>query len=519
MNQTQRQWLRPDVVYPLLLALILVSFYLGYLAPHNYKFTILTWDGLRDVICAQHLRAGGSVFADPATSGFWFWYPPTNAIFFSTLSWLFHIDLFKLYAISPVILNWLFAAGFYCFMRRLLNGDNAFAFWATLGLASLPWAVTYVIAFPTVMAHAAGFAMLILFFYLRWLNWRYGVYTSAALVGLMGLYHPPTAIILVLTIAFHRAWMRDVRGMFLFLIVSLAVCSPYWIVQLASPVLNPDPIRYISPAMMQSAVVLPGFTPLMSVVFFLLVGFGAYSFRTHWREPNIRLVFSLLLVGAIGQSPAYLLKLFELYAPELNQQIGEMVPVLVPHEFQLYSQVALLMIAGCGLKYIWNLPAFSKPAIRYVLAICLIAWIGAMMIPLAKRTQAFCEPYRMQGEWAGVVDFIHANADEIAVNDVICAPEDEISFFVTGLRTGRKSLATYASHMNPRADHRMRAQVRDVIINTGHIQDIEEQCGKYNIKYILAWRKKTSSTRIELFQKMFETVYNDGNVFLFRVDF
>ncbi|MDP8245576.1 MAG: hypothetical protein P9L94_15945, partial [Candidatus Hinthialibacter antarcticus] len=86
MNQSLLRWLRPSVLYPTLLALILSAFYGGYLAPHNQMFTVLTWDAFRDIITAQHIRAGGAVWADPVLDGYWFWYPPTNAILFSTIS-------------------------------------------------------------------------------------------------------------------------------------------------------------------------------------------------------------------------------------------------------------------------------------------------------------------------------------------------------------------------------------------------------------------------------------------------
>ncbi|MDP8245341.1 MAG: hypothetical protein P9L94_14750, partial [Candidatus Hinthialibacter antarcticus] len=469
------------------------------------------------IITAQHIRAGGAVWADPVLDGYWFWYPPTNAILFSTISSLLHIDLFALYALSPSLLNWLFAAAFYCFVKQLFDGDHAFAFWTTLGLASLPWVVTYVIAFPTVMAHAAGLGMLVLYLYQRWTDWQpYGTLFASVFVGMMGLYHPPTAIILLLCLTLHRLWQRDLRGALFVVCIGLFLSSPYWIVQISSPVLNPDPIRYISPAMMQKSVVFPGFSPLMSSVFFLLVGVGAFVVKQRWRSLRMRLVMVLLGVSLLGQAPAYLLKILEIYAPALYQQYGHAVPVVVPHEFQLYSQVALLMIAGLGLKALWQSSALLKPVVRYAVLLCLVAWLGAMMVPLAKRSQAFCEPYRMKGEWAALVEFIQSHPDVVSGDAVICAPEDEVSFFVVGLRTGRKSLATYASHMNPRADYFARVVARNIILNTGVIDEVKRECQEYNVKYILAWRKKTSPERIELFQKSFETVYNDGNVYLFQ---
>ena len=492
-------------------------FYGGYLAPRNLTFTILTWDAFRDVITAQHLRTGGALWADPVLDGYWFWYPPTNAVIFSTLSSVFNIDLFTLYALSPSLFNWLFAAAFFLFCRRLFDGDDAFAFWTTLGLASLPWVVTYVIAFPTVMAHAAGLAMFIFYLYLRWLGWQpLGTVWISVLVGLLALYHPPTAIILLLCFVLHRLCQRDLRGALLVVAIGLIVSSPYWIVQLSGPVLNPDPARYISPAMMQPAMVFPGFSPMMSSVFFCLAGIGAFTIKQRWRDPGAQLVAVLLIVGLTGQSPAYLLRLLETCAPVFYQQYGGVVPVVVPHEFQLYSQIALLVVAGMGLKTLWQSPALSKPMLRYTAAVLLVAWLGAMYVPLAKRSQAYCEPYRMQGEWAALVKFINEGPGVINGDAVICAPEDEVSFFVTGLRTGRKSLATFASHMNPRADSSVRRAARMTIMHTRQTEDILRECRQYNIAFILAWRKKTSPERIELFQKSFETVYNDGNVYLFQ---
>ncbi len=516
MKQSLQHFLAPSILYPFLLTSLLAGFYLGYLAPYNQMYTILTWDAFRDITVAQHLLAGGGLFADPVLDGYWFWYPPTNALVFSALSSLFNIDLFTFYALSPSIVNWLFVAAFFLFSRRLLHSD-AFAFWTTLGLASLPWVVTYVIAFPTVMAHACAFGMVVFYLYIRWLDWKpYGRICISVITGLLGLYHPPTAIILIGSFVLHRLVERDIRESLVIGAVATAIPSPYLLIQLSGSIQNPDPIRYVSPAMFQPAMVLPGFLPLLSLVFFIFVCIGLLRVFQCWNESIIRLVCSLLLVGVIGQAPAYLLAGLERFFPEFHTHYAELIPILLPHEFQLYSQVALLLVAALGANALWQSRLLSNPMIRYTVFVLVIVWTGAMLVPLPKRVHAYCEPYRMQGEWRGVVEYINNHPGQVPVTSVICAPSDETSFFVTGLRTGRKSLATFASHMNPRADHAARTEARRLIMESGPFEEVARVCRDYTISYILVTRKKTSHEQIKLFQKSFETVYNDSNVYLFH---
>lgn len=505
---------RESILCPALLALALTGYYFAWLAPRNYTLVILTWDAFRDIIAARHLLAGGAAWADPVIKDFWFWYPPTNAALFSALHSLTGIDLYRLYALSPAILNIAFSPAFYLVCLRLFDRSHAVAFWTTLGLALMPWPVTYVFAFPTVMAHAAAPALLILWAYIGWLKRpRLKLFvTLSAATGLMGLYHPPTCVLLVSSIAFHRLLARDAKHLLILIALAGAISSPYWLVQLSEPVLNPVPIRYVAPAMLRPEVALPGFGTWPGLAVLAFGAWGGIRLFRQIRKPAVGFLLLFFALMLAGQAPALLDAWLRSSAPEWHERFGEWVPLFVPHEFQLYSQITLAWIAGFGIKAFIEQRTSWKPLAFWGAVLIALIGLGDGLYRFAERSQAFCEPYRLQGEWIAPVSFIN---EHINHNEVICAPDDHVSFFITGLRSGAKSLASFESHLNPRADYHARAAARKAIMQDGDEAQTREAIARYEVRYILAWSKKTSRERITLFQTWFKTVYNDGTVYLF----
>lgn len=499
------------MVFPAALGALLTAYYWGWLAPYNYRFVILTWDAFRDVIASRRLLAGASPLADPLIEGEWFWYPPLNAGLFSALSALTRIDLLHLYAISPALLNWLFAPAFYMLALQLFDRRHAIAFIAALSLLGLPWAVTYVFAFPTVMAHAAGPALLVMAVYVRWLERRdRSLWLAVTGAGLMGLYHPPTCILLTAAIAGHLIFVDRRKAALAVGLIAL-ISAPYWVVQIARPVLNPVPIRYISPAMLRWEVALPGFGWGLIAFAFMLAPAVPILWRRRGEGPA-QFVFVLMAVSLIGQIPAYLVTALEPSYPALAAKI----PVFVPHEFQLYWQISLVLAAGWGICawFSRETPLARYPAGYWLVSLLLAAALAHWMILFPYRAQAFCEPYRLRGEWKGVVETMN---ERLGVHDVVCAPDDHVSFFVTALHTHAKCLASFESHLNPHADYHARAAARDAIMRTGDWSEAEQALQRFDVRYILAWAQKTSPERIDMFKAHCETVYDDGAVYLFRV--
>ncbi|MEW6237427.1 MAG: hypothetical protein AB1656_18755 [Candidatus Omnitrophota bacterium] len=518
----EHQWISRYWQEPLL-AVLLVLFYGAYLAPRCWRYVYLTWDSLRDLIAAQHILAGGGWFSDPMLLGHSCWYPPLHALFCAAAVSIFPIDIFRFYALAPVLLNWIFPAAFYHLARRLLSGNRTAAFWATLALAAMPWAVTYVLASPTVMAHAAGFAILLFIFHLHLLE-KYSQKKNlifSLCTGLMGLYHPPTFLILTAVISIH--WLIQaaqskrkpfLRRWLFFLTLSLTVCSPYWLPNLAQPLRNPAPLAYISPGLTRHELFLPGASWLLSLPLLFLAVLGVVSLLRRWKESPVQFILALLAVSLIGQAPGYLKILLEKRFTALDASIGDKIPILVPHEFQFYFQIALCLCLGIGLAQL-QASQGARKLIYWAAAIGFAASLTINLIHLPQRCQVFLWPYRLSGEWNDPVKAILAHT---AVNDAIAAPNDETSFFIIGVRTGRKCLLSYPTHTNTRADLPSRRQAREILFHSYSTAEVLQTAERWRVQFILCKIKLVSSDRIAFFREIFPSVYDDGVVSIFRVE-
>ncbi len=505
----------------LLLCFLIVLLYFFYLAPRCARFRYITWDALRDVWTTQHIMAGGSIIADPVLRGFYHWYPPLHAAFCASMISWFQLDTFQFYALTPVMLNWIFILAFYFLTQKLIQNRNA-SFWATLTLAVMPWLITYVFAFPTVMAHAVGLCILLWLWFLKLCNTEsLGQWLTFSLCcGLMGYYHPPTFLILSSVIGLNLLWeiwlsnnrQKAVYRLIIFIAVSFSICSPYWILNLLQPVNNPVPLRYISPALMQKEIVLPGTSWLRSLPFLIPAGIGLWAVIKHSPKLPSRFILVFLLVTVIGQLPAYFLKITQNYYP--NSTFEKWIPVLLPHEFQLYFQLLLCILLGWGIKEIWAWKEKWLPIIYKMLMVPFLLSLGLSLCELPSRSQVFLWPHRSHAEWKGAIDYIETATN---VQDVFCTPSDHVSFFVVGVYTGRKCLLTYPSHLNIHADAEKRRHVRESILHTASLDEIKSITRVYHLKYILCKFNQIPRDRITFFKHSFETVFDDGTVFIFKI--
>lgn len=518
---------KTDLLCPLFLFLILLAFYAFYAAPLWLQYRYTTWDALRDIINARHLLEGGAFLADPVLDGYGSWYPPTHAAILAAAARLFHTDLIWTYALSAVGINWLSIAAFYVLAYKICNRNPLPAFLTTLSLAALPWVVTYVLLSPTVMAHATVAALILIavYAYFAQSESRKNTALLAACVGAMGLFHPPTFLILFGALFLHwymRVRFDSFRGSTLFqaglfLIIALGISSPYWLSNLLTSVLNPEPIRYIAPALYHLEFVLPGKSVLRSLPILIPAAIGLWIVLRRRREPLFGFLMALAMISVLGQIPVYFLAILKKSNPDMYEVLADRIPILVPHEFQMYAQICAVLLMGLGLSAVFS--SERIPWIRRWVGGTLILSLCASLIPslieLPQHGKLFLWPYREQGEWNGVVRYICENTD---VRDTICSPNDPVSFFVVGVQTGRKSLVSFASHLNTRCAVEPRRIARDRIFYEADREEILQIGKEYNIRYLLCSRKITSPERIARFREWFPALYDDEVVTLFILE-
>ncbi|MGC9328428.1 MAG: ArnT family glycosyltransferase [Candidatus Hinthialibacter sp.] len=504
---------------------MLIAFYGFYAAPQWSRYRYTTWDALRDAINARHLLEGGNFLADPAFEGFPSWYPPTHAAILAAFSKFFNADLIQTYAISAVVFNGLAIAAFYVLAYRFSGGNPHAAFLATLSLSALPWFVTYVLLSPTVLAHATVLSLIFLAFYAFNLENESPKITAlfGVSAGLMGLFHPPTFIILTGALSLHgclRIQLDSFRRKTIshvgwLLLITLLVSSPYWISTLLHPMKNTEPIRYIAPPLYHLEFVLPGKSVWRSIPLLLPALWGIVLTYKRKRDPLYGFLLSLFLVSLAGQVPVYYLAFLKAYQPDVYLSLSEFIPILTPHEFQMYSQLCAGLFFAVGLSGILSL---KRRALRWslsslvILAVC--ASLSACLIEIPKHSKLFLWPYREQSEWKGAVQYIRDNTN---VHETICTPNDSTSFFVVGVQTGRKCLSTFPSHANTRADIESRQMTRDEILYRADQREILQAAEEYSIQYLLCSRKINNPQRLLRFREWFPVLYDDEIVSIFRV--
>ncbi|MDX9754900.1 MAG: hypothetical protein RBU29_13130, partial [bacterium] len=427
----QSKWARfQGVGYGTLLGLLTVGFYGVYLAPRCWKYTYVTWDAIRDIITTQHLLAGGAIWADPVVTGYYPWYPPLHALGCAGLIALWDLDVFSFYALTPALLNLWLVPAWILILRRLTQVSHPAAFWGTLSLTAMPWIVTHVIAYPTVMAHAVPFAAWLFWGYL-WLQnhapaglgWKWAAF--AAILGLLGLYHPPTFLIVLGTLSLHlllggteTGWRRwrmwaTLAG------ISLAVCAPYWLPNLLQPIRNPAPLAYLAPGLTRWEMILPGTTLGRSLPFIFFIGLGLAVCWQNRRESSCRWVWALLLITILGQIPAYTKLALEAYAPSWHAAMGNQIPIVLPHEFQLYFQLTLTLFLGMGLLLFIRWKTWLYPTVYYTLWTWFLFSLLLSLKELPTHSQVFVWPYRLEGTYTALVEAIQT---QTTVTDGICAP-------------------------------------------------------------------------------------------------
>ncbi|MBN2325894.1 MAG: hypothetical protein JXR73_01980 [Candidatus Omnitrophica bacterium] len=505
--------------------LLLIGFYGFYAAPKWIHYRYTTWDALRDAINARHLLEGGEILADPVFAGCQSWYPPTHAAILAALSKLLNADLIQTYALSAAAFNGLAIAAFYVLAYRCSGRNPHAAFLATLSLSALPWFVTYVLLSPTVMAHATVLSIIFMAFYVFHIESESkNIITLFGLgAGLMGLFHPPTFLILTGALFLHgclRIQLDSFRkktiinAVWLFLI-ALLVSSPYWISNVLQPAQNTEPVRYTAPALYHLEFVLPGKSVLRSIPLLLPAFWGILLAYKRRRESLYGFLLSLFLVSLAGQVPVYYLAFMKTYQPGVYMTLSEYIPILVPHEFQMYSQICASLFFAIGSAGIFSL---QRRALRWCLSGLVIFAAGASLFACLKEipehSKLFLWPYREQIEWKGAVRYIRENT---SVHETICSPNDSTSFFVVGVQTGRKCLATFPSHANTRADLESRQIIRDEILYRADQHEILQAADQFSIQYLLCSRKINNPQRLVRFREWFPVLYDDEIVSIFRV--
>jgi hypothetical protein len=504
-----------DKYFLIVLALNVVFFSLV-IFPNIKKHIPLPNDTYRDIAYGQSILNGNSVFSDPAIKGEFIWYPPLNPLLTSFVSRITGISLFKLYAYSPLVVNFSIPLLFYVFIGSLFGKKHAFL--ATVSLAVMPWLKTHLFSMgmPSIHSFALVLATLIV---LR-VSAKRGLTARAAtavgiLTGIALLHHSLSGLILFSSVCLFLlcriATEKRLAGLLHFFIIvatSLLLWAPFILPNLLKPRLNYMPMHYFAPELttLKFTVLWPNkYLCVFFLVFFLL---GLIRFCRNANKTQYQLILSTLIITGLGQALGYLNHLSGRY-PNTFATFAK-IPYLIPHEFQWYFQLFALVVIAEGFVFLADklLGRHAKYSAVVFLALALPAYVTSMDdFNSYPRKQYTDKPPR-------AIAWIRENTP---ANSVFLTSESGLAYFTLQPFTARPIIFHSPAHMNYSVDANKRYQDKYMLLFHLPAAAFKSLAKEYDIEYILVRRRDLPPGRIAFFNSYFKKVYQDGEFSIFKL--
>ena len=158
MNVTMREFLNKQK-YLLIIIILNALLFSTCILPVIINTRMIPTDTYRDIAYARSVMNGNPFWEDPAIKGENIWYPPLNPLLFALLSIITSIDLYNLYAFSPLFISFFIPIVFYFFLVRLF--DKKTAFLSILLIPIMPWVITHIYTRPIPSWHTFTYPVLL----------------------------------------------------------------------------------------------------------------------------------------------------------------------------------------------------------------------------------------------------------------------------------------------------------------------------------------------------------------------
>lgn len=422
------------------------------------------YDVNRDIASAVNFLAG-EFSADPTTRGETIWYPPLSPLLAAAVSRLLGIWPGDCYRWSQLLVNWMLPAGMYLSVR-LAWGRRAGLLAMVAMLLAMPWwQVNTHSGMPSWQALIGGWVALLLYAAAqRTRSWRCAL-ACGLWQGVAFLHHPMVPIILSAAFALLAArelaalwrrkvaaeeWRASVRFHTLIVGVALLIGLPVVYALQHGPTLNPMPRQFFAADLRTVRFALLGANPW-------LWGAGLLGMVVVLRKGGLasRLLFSILLVCLAGQLSAY----GRVFGPAW----ASFLPVVLPHQFQAYSQLCWAACIGVGADALIRAVASrvaapaTRPMLERLLLIVALVVTGGpgFLWPSEDLLRRHLHNYERSGEFVEAVEWIrrHTRISDVFVTDY------QLAFTWLNPQTGRKVWLAPVGHTNPRVDWQARARV------------------------------------------------------------
>lgn len=421
------------------------------------------YDVNRDIASAVNFHAG-EFLADPTTRGETLWYPPLSPLLVAGISWLLGVPPGDCYRLSQLLVNWMLPAGMFLTVRLAWGWRAGFVAMVAMLLALPWWQINAHSGMPSWQALIGGWVSLLLYAAAYRTRSRRWAQACGLWLGLAFLHHP--LVPMILSSAFGllaiqelaELWRRGAAGAEwrnrlgwhgLIVGVGLLIGLPVIYALQHGPTLNPIPRQFFSADLLTVRFALLGGNPW-------LWGTGLLGLVVILRRGGLaaRLLVSILLVCLAGQLSAY--------GRTFGPAWASFLPVVLPHQFQAYSQLCLGAGMGVGIDTLVRAVAsrLTAPAYRLLLEpvlllAALIVTAGPGWRELDQHLHRHQHNYERSGEFVEAAEWIRSHT---RIYDVFVA-DSQLAFTWLNPQTGRKVWLAPVGHTNPRVDWRARHRV------------------------------------------------------------
>lgn len=503
--------------YIIILLICQLFFTFVFIFPELRNNPPLPSDTYRNIAYAQNLLNGNSLFSDPAVKGEYIWYPPLEPLIMAGLSKITGLSLFTLYNYSVLYINFFIPLLFFLFVTQVLG--KRIAFFAVFFIPIMPWLNSHVFkgAMPSVHGFAFILGAFILFLYFEKKGFTYPRSVVAGIVtGLCLLLHSLSGLILFLSITLvlminKCLFKKPYRIPHFLLMVSIPIIlfSPYLIPNLLRPKLNPEPLTYFSDVLYNPEFVLYFSHMSLFIIFFFFALYGILKLVPRIPETPVLLLYVILVITLVGQLLGYI---------HDNAEKGGFfrfakgIPSLIPHEFQWFFQLFILVfMAWAFLDISYRLAEKKHSVTAYILIFFLV--LPGYITLLEKNKPVFTE----KGTYnpPDYVSWILENTDK---NDVFVVSNYYALYFSIQPYTARKILYSDAGYMNFNVNTKKRAEDKRRFLHTADMEELSEITGKYDINYCFITKEPDfAEERIDFFTENFDIVYEDEWDIIYRI--
>lgn len=404
-------------------------------------------DTFRDTAYVENILAG-RVLEDPSMAGFSWWYAPGGPLFYAVVSRLTGASPIPLYSSSVLWVNVWIPVGIFLLVRLYWDRATAVAALLMVWLGSRWWQTHLAMPMPSVQGLIPALLALAVWKATLSRGWRWSVLLGVVL-AVCTWHHIVCAIVVSGAVGIHALlWTVSDRGGHGRRPLKRAVVAGGVCAVLVAPLawhLLTIPWKNLAHSALAAEMDVPAYalhaaTPLVIPLAIL----GAVLVARRPAGPNAW-VLGYLAIGLVGQGIGYLHRSWQ----DLP------LPVLLPHEFQWHTQLAVGILAGVGLVGVarwvarrmagrlW--PRLVTGAAAGLLAVLVVTPDGLRAI---ERIDDYWTPGRCSPDVQATMEWIR---DNTAVTDVFVCRYLPAYYDLVG-RTGRKLILMPEARANIAAD-------------------------------------------------------------------